>query len=218
MSFTHVVKKGDCLLRIAKQYGFADWKPIYEHADNADFRKKRPNPNAIFPGDKVVIPDKETKDASVPTGANHKFKVKTLRTMLRVVIKDEEDAPVADKAFELKIGDQTYEGSTNGDGILEQKVPEDAEIGELTVYLTGDKAGAHYFWNIRVGHLDPIEEVQGVQQRLNNLGFYCGEIDGQKSELLRLALRGFQDIAGLEKTGEIDDATRGKLVEMHGDM
>jgi hypothetical protein len=218
MTFTHVVKQGDCLLRIAVQYGFADWRTIYEHGDNADFRKKRPNPNVIFPGDKIAIPDKDEKALDVPSGAKHRFTVKLLHTMLRVLIKDENDEPLAGKQFELKLGGETYEGATNGEGILEQKVPETDEEGELTVWATDDKEAARYFWNVRVGHLDPVEEVHGVQQRLNNLGFYCGDADGEMSEDLRLALRGFQDIAGIEKTGAIDDATRSKLVEMHGDM
>jgi N-acetylmuramoyl-L-alanine amidase len=216
MPFTHVVKPGDCLFRIAKQYEFSDWKPIYNHPENAAFRQRRPDPNVIFPGDRIVIPDKEPRDEPAATGARHRFKVKPLRTMLRVVVKNEADEPLAGKRFELKLGGETYEGSTDGDGVVEQRVPEGDEIGELTVYLHEDDEGERYHWDVRVGHLDPIAEVQGVQQRLNNLGFYCGEADGRTDERLRLALRGFQDIAGLEKTGEIDDATRAKLVEMHG--
>src|ERR1051325_8947818 len=55
---THVVKKGESLSTIARQYGHSDWKAIYDHPANAGFKKKRPNPNVIHPGDVVVIPDK----------------------------------------------------------------------------------------------------------------------------------------------------------------
>ena len=51
----HVVKQGECLSSIAHACGFASYKPVYEHADNADFRKKRPDPAVIFPGDEIAI-------------------------------------------------------------------------------------------------------------------------------------------------------------------
>ncbi len=55
-SQTHFVKSGDTLQSIAKSYQFSDWKIIYTHPLNENFRKLRPNPNLIFPGDKIVIP------------------------------------------------------------------------------------------------------------------------------------------------------------------
>jgi hypothetical protein len=33
-------------------------------------------------------------------------------------------------------------------------------------------------YEVLVGHLDPIDEVYGYQQRLSNLGYHLGEIDG----------------------------------------
>jgi hypothetical protein len=54
---THVVKKGENLSKIAKNYGIPDWEPLYEAYENKDFRKLRPDPTKIEPGDKVVIPD-----------------------------------------------------------------------------------------------------------------------------------------------------------------
>jgi hypothetical protein len=55
---THVVKKRENLSAIARQYGYSDWKALFNHPANAVFRKKRPNPNLVFPGDVLVIPDK----------------------------------------------------------------------------------------------------------------------------------------------------------------
>lgn len=217
-STVHIVKQGECLHRLAKQYGFADWKTIYEHEDNAELREKRPNPNALYPGDEVHIPEKERKDLALPTTTKHKLQIQRPRVMLRVEIRDESDEPVADKAFELAFGKKLYEGTTNGDGILEQKVEQSEEAGELTVWLTDDREAERYMWEIRVGHLDPVAETVGVRQRLNNLGFYCEEDGDEIDESLRLALRGFQDIAGMETTGELDDATRDELVQMHGNL
>jgi LysM repeat protein len=52
----HTVKKGETLGKIAKKYGAKDWKYIYNAPANAKFRKTRPDPNTIEPGDKIVIP------------------------------------------------------------------------------------------------------------------------------------------------------------------
>jgi len=53
---TYTVKAGDTLSKIAKREGLKSWEDIYHHADNAEFRKKRPDPDHIEPGDRVWIP------------------------------------------------------------------------------------------------------------------------------------------------------------------
>ena len=61
MPTTHTVAQGETLTRIAKQYGLGSWQKIYNHPDNGDFRALRDNPDLIYPGDKIVIPDLEQK-------------------------------------------------------------------------------------------------------------------------------------------------------------
>lgn len=52
------VKEGDNLIRIASGHGFGhNWEAIYHAAENADFRKKRPDPSKIVVGDELMIPD-----------------------------------------------------------------------------------------------------------------------------------------------------------------
>jgi LysM repeat protein len=221
MSIVHVVKPGDCLYRIAQQYGFADWHTIYDHPDNAEFRELRSNPNVIYPGDEIHIPDVDAKQVTLATSKQHKIKVTRPKIMLRIALHDELDQPLAGKEFSLEFGGEVYEGTTTGDGVLEQKIKPGEERGQLTVWVTGDREAERYVWDISVGHLDPVEELAGVRQRLNNLGFYCEPnavgVDGGIDESLRLALLGFQHAAEIELTGEPDDATRAKLVEWHGD-
>ncbi len=53
----HIVKAGESLSSIARQYGFLDWRPVYNHGSNATLRGLRPNPSLIRPGDQVAIPD-----------------------------------------------------------------------------------------------------------------------------------------------------------------
>lgn len=51
----HVVQPGDTLTRIARLYGIADWRSIYYAPENSEFRRRRPNPDRIYPGDEIVI-------------------------------------------------------------------------------------------------------------------------------------------------------------------
>jgi hypothetical protein len=51
------IRSGDTLTKIARLHGVPSWRDIYHAPDNAAFRAKRPNPDRIFPGDVVIIPD-----------------------------------------------------------------------------------------------------------------------------------------------------------------
>ncbi|HMA96785.1 MAG TPA: LysM domain-containing protein [Polyangiaceae bacterium] len=68
MGTLHAVRQGECLVTIARQYGFSDYKAIYDHPANAAFKKARPDPNQIFPGDRLAIPDQVPRTYSRATG------------------------------------------------------------------------------------------------------------------------------------------------------
>lgn len=52
---THTVGAGENLTVIARQFGMS-WRELYELPSNADLRVLRPNPNAIWPGDRIQVP------------------------------------------------------------------------------------------------------------------------------------------------------------------
>jgi hypothetical protein len=68
MSKPYTIRAGDTLTHIAAREGFPSWRDIYHHPDNLAFRVKRPNPDRIFPGDVLIIPDK----GRGPTGPQSK--------------------------------------------------------------------------------------------------------------------------------------------------
>jgi N-acetylmuramoyl-L-alanine amidase len=224
MGETHRVQQGECLSSIAKDYGFADWRTIYEHSENAAFREKRPDPNILCPDDLIYIPDKETREESRGTDAKHNFKRKTPKTLLRLALKNRIWQPLANKRYELVIHGAFHPGSTNGEGILEQEIPADLEEAELTVWMVQNLSeqspdGQLYRWTLKIGHLDPIEEITGVQARLNNLGIPCGVVDGSQSseatEAMRASIKAFRSRVDLGQSSTIDRATRLRLVEKH---
>ncbi|MFO0960013.1 MAG: LysM domain-containing protein [Isosphaeraceae bacterium] len=59
----YTVQRGDSLSTIAARHGFRDWRLIYNFEGNRLFRQRRPNPNLIFPGDVIAIPDTATPTA-----------------------------------------------------------------------------------------------------------------------------------------------------------
>jgi len=57
MSTRYVVRSGDSLNKIASTFHLRSWVEIYNNPENSDFKRRRPNPNLIFAGDVVMIPD-----------------------------------------------------------------------------------------------------------------------------------------------------------------
>ena len=116
--------------------------------------------------------------------------------------------------FELTVDGLRHTGVTNGDGMLEQEIPVDAAIGIFKI--------SDYKWVLAIGDLNPLDHqtpdagVSGAQGRLRNLGYPVGPIDGIAGPRTQVAVAYFQADEGLPVTGDLDDATAGKLREVHG--
>ena len=61
-----------------------------------------------------------------------------------------------------------------------------------------------------------MSELVGVQERLGNLGHACEDDAGVLGGATRAAITAFQRQHDLEPTGLPDEATRARLVEVHG--
>jgi hypothetical protein len=218
MSIYYRIKQGDCLSSIAKEYGFLDYKAIYFAPENSDFRNKRPNPNIIFPGDILFIPDKDATEFPRPTDQLHRFCLKREKVYLRLRLVDDLQQPFRNKPYKLKIGKSTARGRTDADGLLKEPIPAETLQGQITIFpfenLPSDPG---YTFDLNLGYLDPIDEISGVDARLINLGFAPPDHeDRELSEEERVhLLKSFQERSGLPITGEPDDATRRKLSELH---
>ncbi len=60
----HTVVRGDSLSKIARKYGVSSWRALYDAPENAAFRAMRPNPNLIYPGDRLQIPARTGRPAT----------------------------------------------------------------------------------------------------------------------------------------------------------
>jgi len=214
MPTTHVVKPGECLLLIARRYGVADFKRLYEHPDNAELRDKRPNPNVLYPGDTVVLPEVSPvrTTPALSTGRAHRFTLKVGARYLRLALKDAQGAPLCGRPYLLTFAQEALEGSTDGEGFLEAKVP--FTVSQVALECEGQS------WELALGTLRPMKDtpddgVSGAEARLINLG-YALEPTGKMTLELRSAIRAFQHRNGLEVSGRLEANTLQKLEELHG--
>jgi hypothetical protein len=201
-----VISQGQSVPSVAKDNGYF-WQTLWNHPENAELKAKRKDPNVLFEGDELFLPEKELRWEARATEAKHRFKRKgdpvKFKIQLRLFGK-----PRANEDYVLQLDTGVFRGKTDGDGKIEVTIPGNSRGGSLL--LQGGKEQLP----IRLGHLNPVEEVSGVQQRLANLGFPPGNEDGEMSDRTRDALRSFQQKNKLQVTGEADDATKAKLKEL----
>ena len=215
MAGYHTVQQGECLSSIAAAYHFPDWHIIYDDPNNADFRAKRPNPNLIYPGDQLYIPDLREKWSDASTDQKHVYVVHAKPTYLNVRIQDSNEQAIPSARYQLTLGDLKLTGSTDSDGWIRTKIPALAEEGKLQVWPSPGDPDTVLEWPVFLGHLDPLDTVSGVKARLNNLGYDCGEVNDDQDDLYDASVRQFQEDAGITIDGIVGPQTRHKLLEDH---
>ena len=233
MGKTHVVEQGEHLAGIAKKYGFRDFHTVWDDGPNADLKKSRKNPNILFPGDSVLIPDLLPKWVGADTGKLHLFNVKIQKVLLQIIVEDTDETPLAGTPSTLKVKENKFEQPVQPDGMVKAEIDEDDKDGQLT--LKEKKLD----YRLRIGHLNPLivdpdketdakrraEAIIAWQDRLNNLGYFAGfTIDD--TDQFQWALQEFQrdhgwvldtkKEKGKKLNGKTDQDTRDKLEEVYG--
>jgi hypothetical protein len=206
MPKTHTVVQGDCLEKIAHQYGFFP-ETIWNHPDNVKLRELR-DPAVLLLGDVVAIPDLRDKTVSVAAGQRHRFVRRGVSSRFRVTLDFGERSPANLKyLLDIDDGSVLYQGTLDSSGRIDHWIPPASGHAKLTV-------GEEVF-EFDLGHLDPVEERQGIVERLRGLGYLedGGEVSDKR---LTGALRQFQQDNKLEPTGKPDDHTCASLVEKFG--
>jgi hypothetical protein len=132
-----------------------------------------------------------------------------------LLIEDFEGQGLADKAYVLEVGMASHEGRTNGEGLVEALVQASETRGRLIVWLDDQKSSC-MVWNLEIGSLEPHEETRGMQARLNNLGYFCGKVDGVVGPKTRAAVKAFKKKNGLGDNDTIDDATKNGIRDVFG--
>ncbi|HEY2407227.1 MAG TPA: peptidoglycan-binding domain-containing protein [Polyangiaceae bacterium] len=197
---------------IAADYGFVNWKTLYDHPANAALKKLRPNPNALVPGDRVAIPEQIPMSGQHALGQWHEIRIKTAPTTLKVQFLGRDGKPLANAPYTFEIGSELREGTTDGSGVLKEKADPTLSSARVTLNPNTDDERVY---NLQLGALDDASTVSGAQARLKNLDYYTGPIDGRLDDETRFALRLFQKDNGLEETARLDDDTLNALNKTH---
>jgi len=205
---SYVVRQGDCLSSIAKCHGFFS-KTLWDHPENRELRDARKDPNVLLPGDRVFIPELRPRIESCVTEKRHVFVRKGTHCPFRMTIMDY-DRPRAGEPYRLNVDGVWHEGTLDDQGTLDIKIPANAVSGKLFV----GTAPLEESFDLQFGAIDPSVNVAGIQKRLRNLGFDCGEETtlGRKT---RAALAQFQERHDLEVTGKLNDDSRSVLEDEH---
>jgi hypothetical protein len=159
----HEVQQGECILDIAERHGLF-WETLWNHADNAELKKLREDPNVLFPGDIVNIPEIAAKKEDAAVEKRHRYKRRGVpgKLKFRMMIDGE---PRANLAYVLIVDGKSVSGNTDADGFVEADIPADAKDAELRLTEAGNTETYH----IQLGSVQPIEE--GAEERLEQMGY-----------------------------------------------
>lgn len=207
----YTVQQGDCIMSIAANSGFL-WETVWRHPDNAELKQLRKDPNVLLPGDVVAIPEKNLRMENAATDARHTYVKKNNRAQVRLRLLDLKRQPRKNVRYTANIDGVVSSGRSDDDGYIALLVAPNAQ--QLNLKVSDGSRTDEYA--LPLGYIDPIEELSGVQQRLTNLGYSCSSEQGTSGELTKNAIRAFQKERNLKASGDLDDATRQALQEMHG--
>lgn len=212
---THIVKQGEHISRIAHEHGFESFDLLWQRPENQQLKTLRRSPNVLAPGDEVFIPEKEERTETRPTEQRHRFRTKRTPLKLRLKLIGFDGKPIASTPCTFEIEGESKERSTDTAGMIESPLAAADEAGRLTIRQP--RQGADVQVSLMIGHLDPVSMASGQQGRLNNLGYFAGEIGAEvNQELLKSAVEEFQCDVGLKVDGVCGENTQKKLTESHG--
>lgn len=173
---------------------------------------------APAPGTRIAVRPFSTAWAPVETGYRQVVHRIGIPLSLVLVLRDGVHQPRAHQPYLLKLwmddGEElpAREGVTDVHGRVVQLLPEHAERGEVTV---GPGRADERRLVLRFAALRATSAPEGLQERLENLGFSCGGERGQLGPKTRLAVEWFQYALGLPPSGDADEATCAALGLLH---
>lgn len=199
----------DCIFSLAALEDLP-WEYIWNHPENRALRDQRKEPGILKRGDRVFVPERRKKLVPRATAKTHEFLYKRPPATVTLVLfrlglprKNEKGVLVIDGTYRIPV-------ETNGEGVLTAPIPPRARRGTLTIGEDQEVI------ELELGGIDPIAELSGVQGRLQNLGFFDGECNGEGSPETDFAIAEFRRWANVEDDGGLTDETRLALVKAHG--
>jgi N-acetylmuramoyl-L-alanine amidase len=183
-----VIRQGDFLFNLANTFGF-DADTVWQDPSNASLRALRPDPNILFPGDLLYIPDPPLSGPpmkGLTPGSTNNFVAPDPPTITLTVTFSSADATTyASKGYTIQELDQLAGLTTDENGVATFQVPVTLKTATVVFTDTGET------YTLSIGGLDPINTLSGIFMRLQNLGYIGSDIEFEPSDLdtLRAGLR-----------------------------
>jgi hypothetical protein len=197
----------DCISSVARHHGF-HWRDLWEHADNAELRERRADPNLLQPGDVLFVPTPQARSERLDTCRKHRLVVRNRVAVLRIDLRYDGEAVTG--PYVLEIAGRRIDGELSGEGRLEETIPAGVMRARLTLVERNEQI------DLLLGDLDPADTPRGAIERLVNLGLFSDRAVQELTAEVRWVLRMLQRAEGLEVTGELDPDTADALVRRHG--
>lgn len=141
------------------------------------------------------------------------FKLDDFDRTLRIRLQDHGKA-IADADYEIRVDGAIFvTGKTASDGLITELVPATAAQALIRLPALGLE---HVVTLIPTDAFPPIDTVLGVQQRLGQLGFFFGTIDGQGGPITNSAIQTFKTQSGLPSDSVLDQPTRDAITQAYG--
>jgi hypothetical protein len=131
----YTVRQGDCISSIAEKHGL-NWENIWNHSNNAQLKEERGDPNVLYPGDVVFVPEKLEKQDSGATEQRHRFrKMGTpAKLRLRIMKEPEPEEPETQQSAANGSDNQDSENSYTEDPQVEDSQPREDEPNSNVSY------------------------------------------------------------------------------------
>src|SRR5688500_6803666 len=94
----YVVRPGDYLTRIASRRRF-DAEQVWQHPQNAELRRRRPNPEVLAAGDILYVPDTEPRRHALTVGGTSSFTARIPTVKLELSLTGSDGQPLASKRY-----------------------------------------------------------------------------------------------------------------------
>jgi Putative peptidoglycan binding domain len=208
----YIIRQGDYFTKLAHTKGFNAEKAWNDPA-NDDLRKKRSSMDMLEPGDIVFIPDEARPRLDVSGGVVNHYIARIPKIPVNVRIKVGGEIVVDEPYIIRGVGPDPVNGKTDKNGYLSTRVR--VHVREIEVELPKRKRTLR----VRVGDMDPMNELSGLQKRLTHLGYYLPTKTGTENfdaldpHQILSALKAFQAARKIEVTGKLDDKTRKALFD-----
>ena len=211
----YIVRQGDHLARLAYVHGF-DAAEVWSHERNAELREMGCKPELLAAGDILYLPIKPKEGLAFSAGTSNRYQARVPTVNVSLAFKDA-DRVLADEPYEVHglgtdgSAGQTQERKTDADGKVQLELP--VTTREVTIVFPRQNVA----YEVRVGDMDPVAELSGIQKRLENLGYLPRERESaSEGAYVQGAIAEFQKQHGLSPTGTIDNDTSNLLRDEHG--